>query len=215
MTPVDALRMFGSGLTGNAKQITDARNEGLKAKNDRGWLKQRRTNDDVFYRLLNPKGKYSSFSRGNIIKGLKWAGFTPWELTKDGDFSIKELHDNGFQVRQLLLNNDYGFTARELLEDGGLTVKNFKDDGFTAKELWEQGCSIEQLASAGFSAHDMKRSDFTYAQLREKNVYSDKVLHQLFGESVSGSTGYTAEELISGGAMMNPKRRLESNTVTF
>lgn len=134
---------------------------------------------------------------------LRTCGFNACELRNAG-FTAQEMKDGGYSDDEL---KGAGFTDADIARAGGLpdgisaaTVRNagcdatqlakLRASGVTASAIRRiNGCSIDQLKAAGFTATELKNAGFTAADLK-KAGFSAAQLKQ---------AGFTARDLMNAG----------------
>lgn len=109
--------------------------------------------------------------QGWKVKDLKAAGWDAKTLSQV--YGISELRGGGFTVKDL---NNAGIKDITKLKGGGYEAKDFKAANYSLATL-KPYFTAAQLKSGGFTnLADYKAAKFTYAQLREGNLFSDEEL---------------------------------------
>ena len=142
------------------------------------------------------------------VKELKDAGFTVRDLKKEGFklkdyydvFDLKELNEGGYSLRDFKNEN---YDLSELQEAFSASVKDFKDAGFYLWDIIDAfRTKTKKLKEAGYTAAQLNRSGADLFQLKNAG-FSVKDLQELdIGPRIKKliiEAGYTAKELKEGG----------------
>ena len=142
------------------------------------------------------------------VKELKDAGFTVRDLKKEGFklkdyydvFDLKELNEGGYSLRDFKNEN---YDLSELQEAFSASVKDFKDAGFYLWDIIDAfRTKTKKLKEAGYTAEKLYSNGAKLFQLKNAG-FSVKDLQELdIGPRIKKliiEAGYTAKELKEGG----------------
>jgi len=124
---------------------------------------------------------------------LRAAGFTAQQM-KDGGFSDGELKGAGYPGQDIIRASGIpdGMTANDIRKAGCQldALRKLHDAGVSASAIRHiNGCSVNQLKAAGYSAEDLRNAGFTAADLA----------HAGFSPNQLKDAGYSARDLLNAG----------------